>query len=153
MIDEKVTGVNACRQCGGPKSRPRRPYCGRSCYAVSMRTGHTDKKGYRFIATGCGARREHRVVMEAHLGRRLKNDELVHHKNGDKKDNRIENLEVMSFSAHSMEHHPLSWSLDEAVRLRSMGLGFREIAPHMGVRWTTIMQAFKARGITTARVR
>jgi hypothetical protein len=43
---------------------------------------------------------EHRVLMEQHLGRPLRADEHVHHKNAVRDDNRIENLEVVP------AHHP-----------------------------------------------
>ena len=39
---------------------------------------------------------EHRVVMEQMIGRYLEKHETVHHKNGDRKDNRPENLELWS---------------------------------------------------------
>jgi len=53
----------------------------------------------------------HRVLMEEHLGRKLNPDELVHHKDGNKHNNALKNLEVMSAVDHGRLHnlkHPIS---------------------------------------------
>lgn len=70
--------------------------------------GWVDSRGYRWLyVTENGkrrARREHRVIMEMHLGRRLEPWEIVHHKDHDTGNNAIENLQVMEFGAHTAGH-------------------------------------------------
>lgn len=122
--EAKIEGV--CEHCGTPYTRKRKPsgflvhsrenrrFCSQNChYAWTREQGqlahlpgfkrrYSRSDGYVEVRE-VGERGkpgrwafEHRVVMERHLRRRLYDHETVHHRSGDRTDNRIENLELFS---------------------------------------------------------
>ena len=79
--------------------------------ASNWKGGKVNKSGYVYIqapdhpyCTKLGYVMEHRLLAEQALGRFLKKDEIVHHIDGDKANNDIENLEVLTRSEHVMRH-------------------------------------------------
>jgi hypothetical protein len=99
----------------GRELRPLRPIGPRG-------SGTLDSKGYRRI----NRKAQHRQVMEDYLGRPLLPEETVHHRNGERADNRIENLELWSRS------HPAGQRVEDkiqwALELLALYEGF--IPPH-----------------------
>jgi hypothetical protein len=95
-----------CALCGKPftviSAAKAQRFCSRSC-AFTWKTPRQEKPYAKTTVAG-KQRLAHRVLMEAHLGRSLGRDEIIHHINGDATDNRIENLEVMSQAAHLQLH-------------------------------------------------
>lgn len=93
-----------CLNCGRTFDpwNPDSKYCSRRCKGLALQgLRYRDSSGYTRIkvdATTPGARRgwilEHRYVLQEDLGRPLTETETVHHINGDRSDNRIENLQL-----------------------------------------------------------
>lgn len=65
---------------------------------------------------------EHRLVAEEMLGRRLRADEDVHHKDGDKMNNHPSNLEVLNHSEHARHHAALKSAGSPLDKRGSRGL-------------------------------
>lgn len=65
------------------------------------------KDGYILVTEGGKRRYLHRYIMEQSIGRKLATDETVHHINGVRDDNRLENLEILSRSEHTIQHPKL----------------------------------------------
>lgn len=78
----------------------------RLAWADKHATGLSTKpSGYIEITRGENkGRSQHCVIMEQQIGRRLYRNECVHHINGDKSDNKIDNLRLMTVSDHIRLH-------------------------------------------------
>lgn len=72
--------------------------------------------GYRYLnISPANYKMEHRVIIEKKIGRKLNSNEIVHHVNEDKLDNRIENLMLMSRSEHMRLHRLSELKKDRTV--------------------------------------
>lgn len=95
MTDEHKANLYKSRYPNGPK-------------------GFYMKDGYRLLTVGRNANREeHIVIMENHLGRKLNKNEVIHHINEIRSDNRIENLQVMTRGEHARLHGLLKHNLSQ----------------------------------------
>lgn len=98
---------NRWRAHGGPlRGGPSRAPAG---------AGTTDQYGYRWISVSGVKVMEHRHVMAQQMGRQLAPGENVHHRNGDRADNRRENLELWTTSQPSGQR--VSDRLESALAL------------------------------------
>lgn len=79
-------------------------YCSYSCSGVANRKPVVMREGYRCYKGDSGEYlREHRIIMEKYTGE-IFQGEVVHHINGNRKDNGINNLMLLSDSAHKRLH-------------------------------------------------
>ena len=113
----------ACVVCGTmfrPRWYGKARFCGMLCAHRWTAKNRKTTKGYVITAKGykalylpshpramkTGYLLEHRLVAEGIVGRPLKTTEVVHHLNGDRMDNRPENLEILDRRVHDQRPMP-----------------------------------------------
>lgn len=126
-------------------------------YWDQHRQPRKQKNGYLTICIGNKKQYIHRLVMEECLGRKLERSEHVHHINGDKTDNRIENLELLSIQEHERRHAkergfgsgrkgispPNKTDAEKIERIKEMrksGSLLREICSATNLSWPTVLK-------------
>jgi hypothetical protein len=103
-------------KCYEKRNRKHR-FCSKKCEAEFKKLNNTRQSwkggsispttGYKYIKIDGKDIGEHTLVAELKIGRRLREGEVVHHINGNKTDNRPENLVVMTNEEHVALHHAL----------------------------------------------
>lgn len=109
--------ANICQQCGQSyqtsPSNPHSHYCSDKCRGLARRGENHPlykggcihiRNGYRCISVDGKGYMEHRYVMEQHIGRSLLRSEHVHHIDGNRSNNALENLELIPASEHYKVH-------------------------------------------------
>jgi hypothetical protein len=87
---------------------------------------------------------EHRVVNGI-----VTDAEHVHHVNGNRADNRPENLKALQASEHARHHNRITWDVSEAARLYGDGWSLPKLGRKYGVHSSVILRGFQRRGIPT----
>lgn len=119
-----------CLSCKKPVKGQKscsKKYCSLQCYWNRLRSLYASKKErgrYIYTKTDDGRRiYVHRFLMEKKLGRKLSSKEIVHHKNGNRSDNRIANLGVISQNEHIREHFsPYQFGKETPMRIKNPNL-------------------------------
>lgn len=117
----RICAYKLCRKSfiGRDKDGVKARYCSRACHfknepnpvqariagkkgglVIIKKTRGTGTKGY----IKENGRHQHRRVMEAHLGRKLTSDEVVHHIDENKHNNSLSNLQLVTRAEHARIH-------------------------------------------------
>lgn len=100
---------------------------------------------------------KHRLVLEQHLKRFLTKDEIVHHKDENKHNNGVDNLELTDRSGHRKIHNGLlgnntHYSKKDVKELYLSGLSSREVAKKLSMSKTNVSFLVKEMGISRSHL-
>lgn len=117
---------HVCKHCGSSfySERKEAKYCSMKCSGAGRKSPFILKKGYKKIlapwhhrADKKGYAFEHIIILESLIGRRLADNEEVHHINRNRADNAPENLMVCSTHAEHMRMHKRSVNASHHVQV------------------------------------
>ena len=122
VMTKRATYEKYKRVCGvcSLEFLPHRPtegvmFCSYKCLGISNRSEVVDRGGYWYVcvpehprARASGHVALHTLLMEESLGRYLLPGEVVHHKDGMRKNNEMYNLQLMTEAEHKRHHIKLT---------------------------------------------
>ena len=131
--------------------RGRNKFCSRKCsfeyhrgeHSSTYKGGWINSSGYKKQMIDGKEFYEHRLVVEEDLGRKLESHEDVHHIDGNKLNNTIDNLKVLSKREHTIIHdrvgvrnNKTKLSEDQVLQIRELhmtGLNYERLAENFGI--------------------
>lgn len=120
MKNKKFWTLAKCAECNteidvmiSRIAHKKNSFCNEKCQRAFFKNNPPNKKdggwlenGYRVLHIRNGKpKKEHRLIIEKIIGRDLKPKEVVHHVNGVKNDNRVENLQYFRHAAAHVRLH------------------------------------------------
>lgn len=96
VTEVRSADLRRTRSCGciGRETLSRQSAAAVGPLNPNWKGGFVNTDGYMVVSVGGRKRMQHRLVMEEIIGRALLSSETVHHRNGNRLDNRHENLEL-----------------------------------------------------------
>ncbi len=104
-IQRQAEGLRLCYLCGFPLDKQQEKFCSKICRSIADRKRYLKGK-YPCLRVDGQRVYLHRLIWEKN-NRKLRKGEVVHHINEDPRDNRPENLQAMTNSAHTALHFSL----------------------------------------------
>lgn len=128
-VKKKNGFYKKCERCGKDfwvsysKEKYHHPkYCSRYCYIPTKPMESIAYDGYKVF----NGKKVHRIIMENNIGRKLLTKEIVHHIDGNKLNNNIDNLQILTREEHNKIHFSINDGLTNIQRYKLRHGGFKD---------------------------